>query len=84
MRAFVNDLHFLDHLNSAHAADDAAENHVLVVHKGKRGARGDVELSVVGVLEAVSLAHAEQTDFRVLNVERLVCEFTAEDGCLFD
>ena len=77
---FVRRLQLLDQFESAHAHDDAAEDHVLVVEEGEWGAHRHVELALVRVRQTVSLAHAKHADFAVLDMEGLVLKRGAIDG----
>ena len=74
-------------LERTHAHNDATKDDVLVVKEGQWGTHANVELRLVSVAQAVSLAHSEHADFLVLDLERFVFESSSVDrgselGCL--
>ena len=76
----IGGLKLLNKLERAHAHDDAAKNNILVVEEGQRGAHRHVELALVGVAQAVSLAHAEHADLAVSDMEGFIFEGSSIDG----
>jgi len=74
---FVAGFELFDELKSAHTYDYATEDDVLVVEEGQRSAHSDVELRLIGVALAVSLAHAEHANLVMLHREGLVFKFGA-------
>jgi hypothetical protein len=76
-RLLVAGFELFDELKCAHAHNHATEDNVLVVEEGQRSAHSDVELRLVSVARAVSLAHAEHANFVMLHGEGLVFEFRA-------
>ena len=76
----IGGLELLNELECAHAHDDAAEDHILVVEEGQRGAHRHVELALVGVAQAVSLTHAEHADLAVSDMEGFILEGSPIDG----
>lgn len=80
VRLFVARLNLFDELKSAHTHDDTAEDDVLVVEKGQGSTHSYVKLRLIGVAQAVSLAHAKHADLSMLHGEGLVFKFRAVDG----
>ena len=77
-RSFASNSRVLDFVNDVHAIDDFAEDHVLVVQKGRLD-RGDKELGAIAVFAGVG--HAEQARGVVRQVEVFVGErLCAVDG----
>jgi len=78
-RSLIYGLHLLNHLNGSHAVNDSSEDHILAVHEAKRSTGSDVELALIGVGITSSLAHAHETLFSMLHLERLVGKLTLID-----
>ncbi len=79
----VDCLQLLDLAQRFHSENYSAKNHILVVEEGQRCTHSNVELRLIGVLNTAALAHAQQADLCVLNVEGLVGEFSLVDRGLF-
>jgi hypothetical protein len=62
-----------------HAADHSAKHNVLIIKESERGASRDIELGVAWVFQTAALAHAQESDFCVLDVEWFICKFTTVD-----
>ena len=76
----VDQVHLLDESEYAEAFDDAAEDNCLAIHEGERCTERHVELALVGVWDATSLAHAEKAGFCMLDMEGFVGKLTVELG----
>ena len=76
----VDQVHLLDESEYAEAFDDAAEDNCLAIHEGEGCAERHVELALVGVWDAASLAHAEKAGFCMLHMEGFVGELAIELG----
>ncbi len=76
-RSLIHTLLFIYDLQYPHALYHPPKDHILMVQECQRGTGSHIELGLIGMLVTLLLAHADQPDLGVLDMERFICEFTS-------